>query len=71
MTYTPKTANAGDANKSTVVERMREDQEEWRREMRVRRLALSDQAMQKAANAVPLAQRRPWLGQQLGRRGAG
>jgi hypothetical protein len=53
-----------------MVERMREDNEEWRRETRVRRLALSDQAMQKTANAVPLAQRRPWLGPRLGRRGA-
>jgi hypothetical protein len=53
-------ANTGDGNRN-VVERMYAEQEEWRQQVRLRRLALSDQAMQKAANAVLLAQRRPWF----------
>jgi hypothetical protein len=57
MTYTLTDARNG--NKSTL-ERMREDQEEWRQRARLQKLAFSDQATQQAANAVPLAQRRPW-----------
>jgi hypothetical protein len=51
--------NAHNGNNRTLA-RMRQDQEEWRQRARLQKLAISDQAFQKAANAVSLAQRRPW-----------
>jgi hypothetical protein len=56
-------------NKSTLAP-MSEDLEERRKWARFQKLALSDQATQRAANAVPLAQRRPWW-PLLGRNRAG
>jgi len=50
---------------------MRAEQEEWRQQARLQKMAISDQAFQKAANAVPLSQRRPWCWQALGRRQGG
>ena len=65
MTYYPTDARR--SNKSTPA-RMRDDQE--KQQLGLQRLALSDQAFQKAANSVSLAQRRPWW-PLLGRNRAG
>jgi len=65
MAYTPTDARNG--NRSTLV-RMRAEQEEWRQQARLQKMAISDQAFQKAANAVTPAQRRPWCWQVLGGR---
>jgi hypothetical protein len=46
--------------KNRMLARMREEQEEWRQRARLQKLAISDQAFQKAANSVSLAEQRPW-----------
>jgi hypothetical protein len=51
--------NAHNRNDRTLV-RMRQEQEEWRQQARLQKMAISDQAFQKAANSVSLAQRQPW-----------
>jgi len=51
--------NARNRNERRRV-RMREEQEEWRQRARLQKMAISDQAFQKAANATPISQRRPW-----------
>jgi hypothetical protein len=53
------TLNASNRNEGKRI-RMRQDEEEWRQQARLQKLAISDQAFQKAANTVPLSQRRPW-----------
>jgi hypothetical protein len=55
MTYSP--TDARNRNKGTLA-RMRKDQE--RQQARLEKLAFSDQTIQQAANAVPVAKRRPW-----------
>jgi hypothetical protein len=48
------------ARNNRTLARMRQEQEEWRQQARLQKMAISDQAFQKAANTVPLSQRRPW-----------
>jgi hypothetical protein len=55
MAYT----DARNGNKRTLA-RMRAELEEWRQQARLQKMAISDQAIQRSANTVPLSQRRPW-----------
>ena len=52
-------------NRRTLV-RMRAEQEEWRQQARLQKMAISDQAFQKAANTMLLYQRQPWWWQRHG-----
>jgi hypothetical protein len=57
--------NARNRNERRRV-RMRQEQEERREQARLQKIAISDQAFQKAANTMLLYQRQPWWWQRHG-----